>query len=181
MKSNTNVKPDRFPLPSLKGLCSPIGTIVVGDQQFINRCYRIRKGIGGGMRQIGYMAACGLYSLKFMVNRLADDHRRALEIATAINGMGSKCFTVDMNLVRSNIVYINCKNVDSSSLCKRLVQITNEERAALKSDVCTVKMVCFGADRIRFLTSNAVNDESIRLAILKLIYVMKEIDEEVKY
>lgn len=126
------------------------------------------------------MAACGLYSLKFLVTRLADDHQRALEIATAINGMGSKCFTIDMNLVKTNIVYINCKNVDSSNLCKRLKQITDEERAALKGDVCIVKVVGFGPDRVRFLTSNAVNEDAVRLAILKLLYVMKEIDEEVK-
>lgn len=97
----------------------------------------------------------------------------------AINGLGSKYYTVDMNLVKTNIVYINCKNVESSSLCKRLKTITDEERLALKNDVCTVKMVCFGSDRLRFLTSESVNEDGKRLAILKLIYVIKEMDEDV--
>ena len=126
------------------------------------------------------MAACGLYGLKFMVARLADDHRRAMEIAMAINGLGSKCFTIDMSLVKTNIVYINCKNVESGTLCKRLKLITDEERLALKNDVCTVKMLSFGLDRVRFLTSNVLSEETMRLAIQKLIYVMKEIDEDVK-
>lgn len=126
------------------------------------------------------MAACGLYSLKFMVARLADDHRRALEIAVAINGLGSKCFTIDLSLVKTNIVYINCKNVESSTLCKRLKLITDEERLALKSDICTVRMLSFGPNRVRFLTSNVLSEDTMRLAIQKLVYVMKEIDEDVK-
>ena len=141
--------------------------------------YRVRKGIGGGMRQIGYMAACGLYSLKFMINRLADDHKRALEIAIAINNIKSKCFTIELDLVKTNIVYINCKHIQSSELTKRMRQITDEERTALKNEVCTVKMLSFGSDRVRFLTSADVNDDSVRLATLKLIYVIKEIDSEI--
>lgn len=152
---------------------------MLGDFEFIKRVYRIRKGIGGGMRQIGYMAACGLYSLRFMIDRLAEDHNRALQIAIAINNIGSKCFTVDLNLVKTNIVYINCKNAESSDLTKRLKKITDEERIALKNEVCTIKMLSFGPERVRFLTSAVINDEAMKLAILKLIYIIKEIDSEV--
>lgn len=161
-----------------KGLCSPIGAIVLGDLDFIRRCYRVRKGIGGGMRQAGYMAACGLVALKTMIGRLADDHRRALDIATSVNSLKSKYFTVDLDLVKTNIVYINCKNIESSELTKRLKIITDDERTSLNNDVCILKMLGFGTDRVRFLTSAVINDDLMRLAILKLIYVIKEFDND---
>lgn len=113
------------------------------------------------------------------IHRLADDHKRALQIAIAINSIGSKCFTVDLELVKTNIVYINCKSVESSNLTNRLQKITSDERTALKNEVCIIKMLGFGPTRVRYLTSHVISDELMRLAILKLIYVMKEIDKEV--
>ena len=125
------------------------------------------------------MAACGLHSLKFMIGRLADDHRRAYQIAIAVQSVNSKYFTVDLDLVKTNIVYINCKNVDPSELTQRLNKITDDERNDLNNEVCVIKMLGFGSDRVRFLTSAVINEDEMRLAILKLIYVIKEIDNEV--
>ncbi|NUY80013.1 aminotransferase class I/II-fold pyridoxal phosphate-dependent enzyme [Flavobacterium sp. MAH-1] len=64
-----------------KGLGAPIGSLLISDKETINKALRVRKILGGGMRQVGYMAAAGIYALQHHVGRLAEDHRRAKELA----------------------------------------------------------------------------------------------------
>ncbi|HEY9089818.1 MAG TPA: low-specificity L-threonine aldolase, partial [Anaerolineaceae bacterium] len=63
-----------------KGLCAPVGSVLCGSREFINRTVRIRKQLGGGMRQAGILAAAGIIALEQMVDRLAEDHRRACDL-----------------------------------------------------------------------------------------------------
>ncbi|MGV3459332.1 MAG: threonine aldolase family protein [Flavobacterium sp.] len=63
-----------------KGLGAPVGSLLIGDKEDINRALRIRKILGGGMRQAGFLAAAGLYALQNNVSRLEEDHRRAKEL-----------------------------------------------------------------------------------------------------
>jgi threonine aldolase len=67
-----------------KGLGAPIGSVLLADKKTIHRALRIRKILGGGMRQVGYLAAAGIYALNHNVERLADDHRRAKELAEVL-------------------------------------------------------------------------------------------------
>ncbi|TRX38321.1 threonine aldolase family protein [Flavobacterium restrictum] len=67
-----------------KGLGAPIGSILVSDKKTIQRALRIRKILGGGMRQVGYLAAAGIYALDNHIERLAEDHRRAKELAEVL-------------------------------------------------------------------------------------------------
>jgi threonine aldolase len=67
-----------------KGLGAPVGSVLLGSQEFITGCKRLRKLFGGGWRQAGYLAAAGLYALENNVARLADDHRRAAQLAEAL-------------------------------------------------------------------------------------------------
>ncbi len=67
-----------------KGLGTPAGSVLIGGKDFIKRSRRIRKVLGGGMRQAGYLAAAGIYALEHNVERLADDHYRAKRIAVAL-------------------------------------------------------------------------------------------------
>jgi len=67
-----------------KGLGTPIGTVLVGKKEIMKNAIRVRKVLGGGMRQIGYMAAAGLYALENNVERLAQDHTKASEIAMVL-------------------------------------------------------------------------------------------------
>jgi threonine aldolase len=60
-----------------KGLCAPVGSVLCGSKEFIARALRIRKQLGGGMRQAGILAAAGIVALEEMVDRLAEDHQRA--------------------------------------------------------------------------------------------------------
>ena len=67
-----------------KGLGAPIGSVLLGSKAFIQKCKRIRKVMGGGWRQAGYLAAAGLFALENNVDRLADDHRRAAQLAATL-------------------------------------------------------------------------------------------------
>lgn len=67
-----------------KGLCAPVGSVICGDEDFIRRAHRMRKQLGGGMRQAGVIAAAGLVALDQMIDRLAEDHRKAKELAVEL-------------------------------------------------------------------------------------------------
>ena len=70
-----------------KGLGAPVGAMLCGEVEFIDRARRLRKQLGGGMRQAGILAACGLYALDHNVNRLAEDHARAAQLAEGISDL----------------------------------------------------------------------------------------------
>lgn len=67
-----------------KGLCAPVGSMICGTQDFIRQVHRMRKQLGGGMRQAGVLAAAGIVALETMVDRLAEDHRQAYELAHSL-------------------------------------------------------------------------------------------------
>lgn len=84
-----------------KGLGSPVGSIIAGDQAFIDRARKWRKRLGGGLRQAGILAAPGIISLTKMVERLAEDHEKAKRLADAIENMSKFKVTnsVDTNML----------------------------------------------------------------------------------
>jgi len=84
-----------------KGLGIPVGSLLVGTNDFIKKARRVRKVFGGGMRQAGYLAAAGIFALENNVDRLADDHKHAKMIADALN---AKDFIGEMLPVETNIV-----------------------------------------------------------------------------
>lgn len=67
-----------------KGLCAPVGSVICGNEAFVTRAHRIRKALGGGMRQAGVLAAAGIVALDSMIDRLAEDHQRARGIADGL-------------------------------------------------------------------------------------------------
>ena len=84
-----------------KGMGTPVGSLLLGDIDFIKQARRVRKVFGGGMRQAGYLAAAGIYALENNIERLADDHQHAKEIAAAL---GKKDFIGKIIPVETNIV-----------------------------------------------------------------------------
>lgn len=85
-----------------KGLCAPVGSVLCGSREFIRRAHRIRKQLGGGMRQAGILAAAGIVALETMVDRLAEDHARARRLAgclAEIPGMALSPGTPQTNMV----------------------------------------------------------------------------------
>ncbi len=88
-----------------KGLRSPIGSLLCGPSPFIEQARIWRKRLGGGMRQAGILAACGLVSLRSNIDRLADDHRRAKTLATGLAEIPG--LTIDWERVQTNMVLVD--------------------------------------------------------------------------
>jgi len=85
-----------------KGLGAPIGSLVAGSQTFIDRVHRFRKMFGGGMRQVGILAAAGIYALDHHIDRLKEDHQNAKRLALGLKGL--KGISIDPAHVETNIV-----------------------------------------------------------------------------
>ncbi len=88
-----------------KGLASPIGSMLVGSHQFIARARHLRKMVGGGMRQVGVIAAAGIISLEKMIERLDDDHTRAKKMADGLRQV--KGLVLDAGSPSTNMIYMN--------------------------------------------------------------------------
>jgi threonine aldolase len=88
-----------------KGLGAPIGSVLIGTKVHIKKALRIRKRFGGAMRQVGYLAAAGIYALDNHVNRLVEDHEKAKRIGKALNTLTyiSKVEPIDTNIVIFNL------------------------------------------------------------------------------
>jgi len=102
-----------------KGLGAPVGSLIAGTKDFIKEAFRVRKAWGGGMRQIGILAAAGLYALKNNIERLEEDHQKAKLLAKTISELTS--LQIDLNSVQTNIVIFKSKtfNVEEAILkCK---------------------------------------------------------------
>ncbi len=85
-----------------KGLASPVGSIIAGTKAFIKEARRIRKMLGGVMRQTGILAACGIISLDEMIDRLAEDHDNARYLANGLEGIDG--FSIKRKTVQTNII-----------------------------------------------------------------------------
>ncbi|HEK85960.1 MAG: threonine aldolase family protein [Candidatus Saccharicenans sp.] len=134
-----------------KGLSSPVGSMLVSDQKTIDYARRIRKVLGGGMRQAGILAACGIISLTKMVDRLKEDHRRAKILARAIYDLPG--ITLNPDEVETNIIifYFNHPRLSIADLLQKL-----QEKGILALGV-------FGG--IRLVTHKDVDDEDVERAI----------------
>jgi threonine aldolase len=86
-----------------KGLGAPVGSILCGDREFIRRARRVRKVLGGGMRQSGFIAAAGIVALNEMVTRLADDHLNAQTLAFGLSQIQG--IRINPENISTNIVY----------------------------------------------------------------------------
>ncbi len=101
-----------------KGLCSPIGSILLGKTDFIKKARRNRKMMGGGMRQVGVLAAPALISLKEMTLRLNEDHLNANFLANELDKI--ECITVDKEKLEINMVFLEIKHNNIELLINKL-------------------------------------------------------------
>jgi len=129
-----------------KGLGAPVGAMLCGETDFIRRARRLRKQLGGGMRQAGVIAACGQYALEHNIERLAEDHRRAQQFAEGIAD-------IDVLQVRqaTNMVFIEPPLADIEPLRQHLVN-------------CRV-IIGRQSPRIRMVTHLDIDDAGIERAI----------------
>ena len=100
-----------------KGLGAPIGSIIAGEKDFITEAFRVRKAWGGGMRQVGILAAAGFYALKNNIDRLADDHEKAKILAKYLSETG--LFELNLNNVQTNILIFKPKTLSIEDSLKK--------------------------------------------------------------
>lgn len=90
-----------------KGLCAPVGSVIVGSRDFITRAHRVRKLLGGAMRQVGVLAAAGLVALETMPQRLHEDHANARKLAEGLAEMPQ--IAIDLAHVQTNMVFFELR------------------------------------------------------------------------
>lgn len=99
-----------------KGLGAPIGSLILGSRDHIERARRWRKMLGGGMRQVGVLAAAGMYALDNILPKLEHDHRRARLFATSIAGI--ERIRIDLSRVHTNVVVFSVEAMDDASFVR---------------------------------------------------------------
>lgn len=144
-----------------KGLGAPLGSILVGESEFIRLAKRARKRVGGGMRQVGVVAAMGNYALHHNVERLEEDHHRAKRIAKELYNNGFKL--AHEGNVDTNIVYFGLP--ENSSIQKEDLRPRLLEEYGVKITGGYSK----GGELFRLVTHLGVDDEDIERAIEGII------------
>ncbi len=136
-----------------KALCAPVGSVLCGSRAFIRRAHRVRKMLGGGMRQAGILAAAGIVALETMPAHLAQDHRRARLLAQGLAALPG--IELDAGAPQTNMVF--CSLNPSVPLSAAEIAARLKERQVLVGVV--------GARRFRLVTHYWINDETVARAI----------------
>jgi len=133
-----------------KGLGAPIGSVLLGTKAHIKKALRIRKRFGGAMRQVGYLAAAGIYALDNHVERLADDHKKAKVIEKTLENLTfvSKVEPIDTNIVIFNLA----KGIDESNF----INVLKEQGVLITS---------MGSGKLRMVTHLDFTDEMLEKLI----------------
>ncbi len=145
-----------------KGLCAPVGSVVCGTKAFIKRGLRIRKVLGGGMRQAGILAAAGIVALEKMTQRLVEDHQRATHLATGLAEIPGIAF--EMGMPQSNMVF--------PSLSDDIKLSTSE--VATQLSALGVKVGVVARRRFRLVTHYWISDEDIAHTVEAFRKVLSE-------
>jgi threonine aldolase len=139
-----------------KGLGCPIGSVLVGDERLMKNAIRLRKVFGGNMRQVGYLAAAGLYALDNNIHRLVDDHKRAKEIESTLKELS---FIKTVEPVETNIIIFELnEDVNEITFVQKLIDDN-------------IKIIGMGGGKLRMVTHLDYNDDmhNMLLDVLKSI------------
>ena len=129
-----------------KGLCAPVGSVLCGSSEFIQRARRIRKQLGGGMRQAGILAAAGIVALDQMTERLREDHTRAKAIAQALSKIPG--LVLDPGTPATNMIFLG--------LGEEVTQ--NAAQVAARLAECRIKVGVVGSRRFRIVCHYWIDD-----------------------
>lgn len=121
-----------------KGLGCPVGSVLMGSKAMMDKALRIRKIFGGGMRQAGYLTAAASYALDHNINRLADDHRKAIEIGEVLEGLS---FIKKVEPIETNIIIFE---IDENTL--------SEEGFLKKLSEQGISIIGMGQGKLRIVT-----------------------------
>ena len=143
-----------------KSLCCPIGSMLVGTCEFIEKARKLRKVLGGGMRQAGIIAAPGIVALEKMISRLEEDHRNARYLAKGINETSR--IQIDLSRVQTNIV---CFEVGDLNLSAELFVSKLKENGILA--------LTLGNKKVRMVTHKGIEEEHVKKAIAVIEKITK--------
>jgi len=133
-----------------KGLSAPVGSVLCGSKEFINKARRIRKQLGGGMRQAGILAAAGIIAVQKMIDRLAEDHRRAKILAKELSKIDA--IRLDPGSPYTNMIFLTIDSektpFSAPQISKRLLDYG-------------IKTSAIGLDRFRLVTHFWISDQDI--------------------
>ncbi|HEX7974889.1 MAG TPA: low-specificity L-threonine aldolase [Anaerolineales bacterium] len=135
-----------------KGLCAPVGSVLCGSRDFIIRAHRVRKQLGGGMRQAGILAAAGIVALETMTGRLAEDHRRARCLAEGLAAL--PWLELDPGSPYTNMIFMNLAGPALSAGC------TGAEVASRLAER-GVRVGVTGPGRFRLVTHYWIDDLAV--------------------
>lgn len=131
-----------------KGLGAPVGSMLLSDRDHIKKAHRLRKMLGGGMRQIGILAAAADYAIEHHYDLLADDHRRAHSFASTV----AECSRLQINLdrVQTNIVLFDVVDGDAGSAMEKLAERD-------------IHMTVFGPETVRATFHIDISDKDLEI------------------
>ena len=135
-----------------KGLAAPVGSLVCGSADFVAHARKARKMLGGGMRQVGVIAAAGIVALETMIDRLAEDHKHARLLAEGLAQVPG--VRIDATSVQTNIVVLN---VDDGTAFQRRLQELG------------VLTTAFGLSRVRMVTHYGIMRQDIEEALERVL------------
>jgi len=144
-----------------KGLCAPVGSVLCGSQEFIHKALRLRKMLGGGMRQAGILAAAGIVALETMTARLVEDHARARNLADGLKRIPG--IILDPGIPATNMVFIELTPAVKSS--------PQEVADKLKQDGILVGVV--GPRHFRLVLHYWIDDPGVEKTITAFRHALK--------
>ena len=133
-----------------KGLSAPVGSLVCGSSDFIDKARKMRKMVGGGMRQAGHLAAAGLVALQELVNRLQEDHENAKLLARGIATLEG--IELDETRVKTNIIFFNLTGMEGEKFIDQL-------------DKKQIKLLMTGVETFRAVLHREVSKKQVQIVI----------------
>ena len=146
-----------------KGLCCPVGSVLCGSRSMVDKARRLRKMLGGGMRQAGILAAAGLVAFDEMIERLAEDHRRARLLAEGLKAVPG--LRIDKGTPYTNMVYLALEpeiRQDAEEIVSLLAN-----RGVLIGDT--------GKRSFRLVTHHDVDDDALEVCVREFSQVMRSL------
>lgn len=138
-----------------KGLAAPVGSVMLGTKEYIEKCRRYRKMVGGGMRQAGIIAAPGIVALTKMVSRLKEDHVNAKRLAMALTGFEG--IDIDMESVQTNLIIADVSGTGM-----------NADEFVEKCRQKGILIFSFGPQSVRFVTHYGIESKDINETVSRL-------------
>ena len=153
-----------------KGLSAPVGSIVCGSKDFIYEARRIRKALGGGMRQAGIIAAAGIFSLDNMLDQIKKDHNNAIILAEGISNIEG--LSIDRGNIKSNILYFD---IEKGKTRNKALAIQTENRNQYPFDINLDNIRFFetSPNHFRMVTHYGITETDIEKTLLVLGHMLK--------